>query len=146
DERYATAGARLRNNDELMAIFYGWAAGQNKKEVYARAGRLRGPVAYVHTIEDLFSSPQLRERSFLQEVDHPIAGRLTYPGAPFRMSASPWRPGRAPLLGEHTGEVSGAGPHPPTASPRVGQRGGLADRIDSSSPRPALGDGSGMEA
>jgi crotonobetainyl-CoA:carnitine CoA-transferase CaiB-like acyl-CoA transferase len=38
-------------------------------------------------------------------VDHPLAGELTYPGPPFRLSATPGRPGRAPLLGEHNEEI-----------------------------------------
>jgi len=47
----------------------------------------------------------LRAREYFQEVEHPLAGRLTYPGPPFRMSEVQWRAGRAPLLGEHNREV-----------------------------------------
>lgn len=34
-------------------------------------------------------------------------GRVSYPGAPAKLSVSPWKPGRAPLLGEHNREVYG---------------------------------------
>jgi crotonobetainyl-CoA:carnitine CoA-transferase CaiB-like acyl-CoA transferase len=105
DERFSTQRARMEHNDELVATLYAWAADQHKKEVYTRAGTMRGPVAYVHTLEDLQQSPQLHARNYFQQIDHPVAGRLTYPGNPFSMSDSPWRPGRAPLLDEHRPEI-----------------------------------------
>lgn len=55
--------------------------------------------------DQLPTEPQLRARRFLVDIDHPIAGRLTYPGAPFKMSENTWRAGRAPLLGEHNQEI-----------------------------------------
>ncbi|MCA9832026.1 MAG: CoA transferase [Dehalococcoidia bacterium] len=105
DPRFSTAQARLQNEDDLRATLYAWSVGQNKREVYQRAGSLRGPVAYVHDMEDLFTSPHVRDRGYLVEVDHPDAGTLTYPRGPFTMSETPWIAGRAPLLGEHTVEV-----------------------------------------
>lgn len=105
DPRFATGQARLQNEDELRATLYAWSLSHTKKEVYERAGRLRGPVAYVHDMQDLFDSPHLKARNYLVEVDHPAAGRLTYPRGPFLMSETPPRAGRAPLLGEHTVEV-----------------------------------------
>jgi crotonobetainyl-CoA:carnitine CoA-transferase CaiB-like acyl-CoA transferase len=59
----------------------------------------------INTMEDVFADPHLQARGFFVEVDHPYAGMLTYPGAPFKMSETPWRAGRAPLLGEHTRPV-----------------------------------------
>ncbi|GAI97702.1 unnamed protein product, partial [marine sediment metagenome] len=44
-------------------------------------------------------------REFFIEISHPVAGNLLYPGAPFRMSETPWQTGRAPLLGEHNEEI-----------------------------------------
>jgi len=41
-------------------------------------------------------------------VTHPTAGRLRYPGAPYRHSATPWRIRRAaPAPGQHNQEVYG---------------------------------------
>jgi formyl-CoA transferase len=56
-------------------------------------------------MDDVFRDPHLVARQFFVEMDHPHTGKLKYPGAPFRMAASSWRPRRAPLLGEHTEEV-----------------------------------------
>lgn len=107
DERFRDNRSRLRHDDELAAHFYAWCLGQRKAEAYARAGELRAPLAYVHTLADLAKSPQLQAREYFQEVEHPRAGRLTYPGPPFRLSEAPARTDRAPLLGEHNDEVFG---------------------------------------
>jgi len=113
DERFRDAYRRLQHNDELEAIVRPWAAGQRRKEVYQKAGAVRAPLAFVHTLQDLLDSPQLQERRYFQEIDHPQAGRLTYPGPPFRPGGVPlrqaqgrlWQAGRAPLLGEHNVDI-----------------------------------------
>lgn len=107
DERFRDSRARLVHNDELAAHIYAWAAECTRSEVYRRAGECRAPVAPVNTIADVLASPHLRARGYFREVDHPAAGCLTYPGAPFRMGATPLVGGRAPLLGEHNEEVYG---------------------------------------
>jgi crotonobetainyl-CoA:carnitine CoA-transferase CaiB-like acyl-CoA transferase len=105
DKRFKTGFARLQNNDELEAIVYEWAGRQSAKEVYETAGAALTPIGYVNTLADLLQSEQLRSRDFFQAVDHPVAGEHTHPGPPFRPSNIEWRAGRAPLLGEHNGEV-----------------------------------------
>jgi len=57
------------------------------------------------TAQHVLEAPQLRARGFLKEIDHPVAGCLTYPGPPFRPGAMRWSAGRAPLLGEHNQEI-----------------------------------------
>jgi crotonobetainyl-CoA:carnitine CoA-transferase CaiB-like acyl-CoA transferase len=45
-------------------------------------------------------------RDFFAEIDHPAAGRLLYPGAPFVMGQTPWSIRRpAPLIGQHNEEI-----------------------------------------
>jgi len=105
DPRFRDNHSRLKHNDELEAIVRAWAAGQKAKEIYRQAGAARAPIAFVHTLGDLLESEQLQARGYFQEVEHPVAGRRTYPGPPFRMSEVQWRAGRAPLLGEHNQEV-----------------------------------------
>ena len=105
DPRFRDHHTRLQHNDELEAIVYAWAAGQKVKEVYRRAGAARAPIAFVHTLGDLLDSEQLRAREYFHKVEHPVAGRRTYPGPPVRMAAVEWRAGRAPLLGEHNEDI-----------------------------------------
>jgi len=107
DDRFVDNRARLRNDDDLSAQFYGWAASLTKREAYERAGATRAPVSPVNTIADLLSSPHLAERGFFREIEHPVAGPLPYPGPAARMSATPATAKRAPLLGEHNADVLG---------------------------------------
>jgi formyl-CoA transferase len=108
DPRFATQALRAQHNDELMGEFYAWASGETKKEIYARAGAMRAPIAYVHTMADLLESPQLRSRGFIRRIDHPVAGVAEYPGPPWWMGPDAWQDGPAPLLDEHRAEILGA--------------------------------------
>jgi crotonobetainyl-CoA:carnitine CoA-transferase CaiB-like acyl-CoA transferase len=105
DPRFVTQAVRAQHNDELMAEFYAWAAGETKHDIYQRAGAGRAPIAFVHTMEDLLTSPQLTERGFIQRIDHPVAGEAAYPGPPWWIGPDAWSTQRAPLLGEHNAEV-----------------------------------------
>jgi crotonobetainyl-CoA:carnitine CoA-transferase CaiB-like acyl-CoA transferase len=92
-------------NEEIEALLMPWTIEHGKEEFY-HAGQAGGQnFGYVASPEDMLNSPHLKAREYYVEVDHPVAGRLAYPGAPFKMSDSPWRAGRAPLLGEHNEEV-----------------------------------------
>lgn len=59
----------------------------------------------VNTMQDIVDSPQLAERGFFDEVDDPVLGRLTVPGAPMQMSTTPWQSRPAPALGQHNDEI-----------------------------------------
>jgi len=57
---------------------------------------------------DLVASPQLKDRAFWAEVDHPELGeKITYPGWPIRWTdLPPYQPQRrAPFIGEHNIEI-----------------------------------------
>jgi crotonobetainyl-CoA:carnitine CoA-transferase CaiB-like acyl-CoA transferase len=107
DARFKDNFSRLQHNDELEAIVYEWASEQDAREVYRTAGAERAPIAFVHTIGELLQSEHLKAREFFQQVEHPVAGELTYPGPQFRMSDVEWTAGRAPLLGENNEELFG---------------------------------------
>jgi crotonobetainyl-CoA:carnitine CoA-transferase CaiB-like acyl-CoA transferase len=105
DPRFMTPAARREHRDELEAIILAWATDNDKQAIYDTAGKMRVPFAPVLTTEELLESPQLKAREFFVEIDHPETDTLVYPGAPFRMSETPWEVGRAPLLGEHNEEI-----------------------------------------
>jgi crotonobetainyl-CoA:carnitine CoA-transferase CaiB-like acyl-CoA transferase len=95
--------------DHVYGIVSAWMAGHTKQEVYAAARKYRFLAFAVNDAADLLASEQLQARGYFEQIPHPELGAaLTYPGAPFRMSRTPWRSGpRAPLLGEHNAEVYG---------------------------------------
>lgn len=98
----------LRLKPEVDALLLEWTMSRSKHEVQEAAQACGFAGSAVNTMEDLFSDPHFAARDFFVDIDHPEVGPLLYPGAPFRMSRTPWRAGRAPLLGEHTVEILGA--------------------------------------
>jgi len=96
------------NLERFSVIWYPWIAERTKQEIIEAgqaAGVLCGPIS---TSEDLMNDPHWKARGFWAEIEHPVTGKLTYPGAPFKMAETPWRVSRpAPQLGEHNAEVYG---------------------------------------
>ena len=94
------------NLERFSVIWYPWIAEHTKLEIIEAgqaAGVLCGPV---NTSEDLVKDPHWSARGFWAEIDHPVTGKLTYPGAPFKMKDTPWQVSRpAPLLGQHNEEI-----------------------------------------
>lgn len=88
------------------AVFYPWLLDRGKYEIWERAQRSRVLSGPLNTMEDLQRDPVFQRRGAFAEIDHPEAGRLTYPGRPFIMGATPWAVRRpAPTLGQHTDEI-----------------------------------------
>ena len=105
-ELFGNRLARGANFDALQGFLQEWCREQSVQELYEAAQRRRIPFAPVSTMGDLVASPHLRARGFFVTVEHPAAGTVTMPGAPYKLSATPWRLRRpAPCLGQHTAEV-----------------------------------------
>ena len=63
-------------------------------------------MAAVYSVGEVMNVEHLKERGAFVEIEHPEAGKLPYPSAPYRLSESPAgleRP--APLLGQHNQEI-----------------------------------------
>jgi crotonobetainyl-CoA:carnitine CoA-transferase CaiB-like acyl-CoA transferase len=97
----------MGNADAIDERMDRWLAQYDKFEVVRRAQEMRLPFTEVLTPAEILHDEHLEERDFFVEVEHPRAGPVRQPGAPALMTATPWRTERAPLLGEHTGEVLG---------------------------------------
>ena len=67
------------------------------------------PVGVIYSPEEAFEDPHFKARGFQTPVAHDDLGReVIYPGAPYRLTATPWRIARrAPRLGEHNAEIFG---------------------------------------
>jgi len=80
-----------------------------KRELYEEGQRRYQFVYPVYNARDSLEDQQLQYREYFAQVAHPELGAtLTYPGAPWKWSRTPWRLRcRAPLLGEHTAEILG---------------------------------------
>ncbi len=64
-------------------------------------------VGIIYSPEEAFEDAHFKARGFQVEVDHDDLGQtITYPGAPYKLPASPWKIyRRAPHLGEHNNEI-----------------------------------------
>lgn len=107
-ERYGGANQfnEERREEFFTKIWYPWIMECTRKEIVKVCQANRVLSAPINTTEDLLNEPQFKERGVWVEIDHPVVGKLTYPGRPALCSELPWvirRP--APLLGEHNEEV-----------------------------------------
>ena len=106
DERFADASARLANAEELGTILDRCFETKKKTDVFYAAHERRFIYGIVQSPEEVLDNPQYQHRGYFIEQDHPIVGPVTYPGAPFIMSGTPWEASLpAPSLGEHNEEV-----------------------------------------
>ena len=95
----------IENKDLITALSAEWCLKYRKQEIMEKGQALGLAITALNTPADIFTDPHFAYRGFLVDIDHPEAGKLRYPGAPFRPAETPWKMGRAPLLGEHNEEV-----------------------------------------
>jgi crotonobetainyl-CoA:carnitine CoA-transferase CaiB-like acyl-CoA transferase len=65
------------------------------------------PAERVLTPDRMYDHPELAQRDYFEELEHPITGRHRYPGWPFRITPGPTRHHRfrPPTLGQHNAEI-----------------------------------------
>jgi crotonobetainyl-CoA:carnitine CoA-transferase CaiB-like acyl-CoA transferase len=92
--------------EEFDEMWIPWCMERNKGEIAKVMQDAEIVCTPINDAGDILADPQLSERKYFVEIDHPATGKLKYPGAPFKMSETPWQAMRpAPLLGEHNEEV-----------------------------------------
>ncbi|MFC2009871.1 CaiB/BaiF CoA transferase family protein [Chloroflexota bacterium] len=100
--KFSDAKSRRVNRKELTDLLVKKFSKFNKFDLVSMAQDWRFPFGMVQTAKDIMTCPQLDDREYYVELDHPVVGHLKYPGVPFKMTESPMEiAGRAPLLGEH---------------------------------------------
>ena len=105
-ELFKTIPDRVANQDVIEAKIEEWLEDRTMAEVFEMAARARLPIAPVSDLEEVLNLDQLKSRHFLAQLEHPAAGMLTYPGAPYKLTTEAWKLERpAPLLGQHNREV-----------------------------------------
>ena len=109
DDRYSTRDARQKNSPSLWKLLSEWSSNHSKHEIARWGQEQRIPCFPVNTVLDLFNDEQLAHREFFVEIEHPAAGALKYPGAPYKFSNTelPLAARPAPLLGEHNESILG---------------------------------------
>jgi crotonobetainyl-CoA:carnitine CoA-transferase CaiB-like acyl-CoA transferase len=108
DGRFATNGDRVARVDELereIAPALGSAGVDEWVERFDEAGV---PAGRVRSLDEVYSSPQVKHLGLVDVVEHPTLGEIRLPGSPLSYARSGRRPAEAPpLLGQHNAEVFG---------------------------------------
>ncbi len=106
DTRFLTVGDRRQNQAEMEAYIKPHLKKFTMADIFDALQPKRILVGMALDIPDLLDNPHLKARELFVETTHPAAGPITFPGAPFKMSATPWQLRHpAPLLGQHNDEV-----------------------------------------
>ena len=94
---------------ELLDLFLGELTAQFTVDAFYREAQHRHlAVTPLQTAGDVACDEHLAAKGYFVEVDHPTAGRIRQPGAPYRFAGTPWRLARpAPTVGQHNDEIFG---------------------------------------
>jgi formyl-CoA transferase len=105
DPEYATPPARLPKLKSIFATIEEWTMTMTKFEVMDKCNAVDIPVGPILSMKEIAEEQSLRDTGTVVEVDHPGRGKYLTIGNPVKMSDSPCKVERSPLLGEHTDEV-----------------------------------------
>jgi formyl-CoA transferase len=106
DERFATNAARMANLPELVDALETSLASDTTETWVDRFIAEGVPAGPIHDYPQVFEDAHTIARHMVEEIEHPVEGRIRTLGFPIRMSETPPRVRRAPpLLGEHTSEI-----------------------------------------
>ncbi len=107
DKKWLDREVRLQQLDHIIEVLERWTKSHTVAELVEKGQLMHFPWAEVTSIPGLVDSPQLKERGFFVEVEHPQSGKkYKFPGAPCKLSRSPWRVGsHVPAVGEHNKEI-----------------------------------------
>ena len=102
----ATDAARVRHRGTLEEAIEAVTA-HHPRSHWLRVLEDAGvPCGAINTYPEVFAQPHVISRAMLQDVDHPVGGRIKQIGPAVKCSATPAVIRRAaPLLGEHTREI-----------------------------------------
>ena len=107
ESRFEDADARAAESARISAVQQAFFQKHTRQELYHEAQR-RGLLCMpIQTIDELLADKQLQARGYFVDVEHPeLEQTFVYPGAPYKLSETPFRiKRRAPLIGEDTDDV-----------------------------------------
>jgi len=106
-EKWRDREERLKGLDHIINVLERWTLSHTVAELVEPGQLMRFPWAGVASIASLVQNPQLAERDYFAEIACPVTGRkYRSPGAPCKLSRSPWRAGGVvPDAGEHNLDI-----------------------------------------
>ncbi len=105
DPRVGTIAERRKNQQLVWTLLNKFAEKYTKRELMAILNPLDVPCGPIMSTQDLATDEHVKGREMWVELDHPQRGKWFNVGMPIKLSESPAKIERSPLLGEHTDDV-----------------------------------------
>ncbi|WP_185003700.1 formyl-CoA transferase [Crossiella cryophila] len=105
DPEWATPEARLPKLDKMFQLIEEWTVHHTKREVLAMLNAKNVPCGPILSTKELIEDESLVANEMVVTVDHPERGAFKTVGMPLKLSDSPAKVERSPLLGEHNEDV-----------------------------------------
>ena len=105
DPRFKSAEGRWEHRAELDAMVEAWTRQRSKHEVMRLLGDAGVPCGACQDTGEVLADPHLKAREMIVDVDYPTRGTYQTVGCPIKLSDSPAKITRPPLLGEHSAEL-----------------------------------------
>ena len=102
DERFENRWLAYQWADELDEYWHPWLKERKTKDLAKLFSENHIPFQPIHSVKEVAESDHLKARNFWETVSHPTLGEYILPGAPYKLSKSPWSIRTpAPTLGQH---------------------------------------------
>lgn len=106
DPRFVTNSDRGQNVDALEALLETLMGAMDMQEWLTRCDEAGVPAGPINDFAQAMDDPHYRERGMVQELDHPVIGRMKTIGFASKLSGTPPEIRRpAPIFAQHTDEV-----------------------------------------
>ncbi|MCP5145943.1 MAG: CoA transferase [Gammaproteobacteria bacterium] len=106
DARFGRNADRIRNLPALNEIIVERLASNDMHHWVSRFDDVGVPASPINAVPEVFAEPQVQHREMLQQIEHPLAGRVPQVVSPMRFENSPLQfDTPPPLLSQHTAEV-----------------------------------------
>ena len=100
------AGIKRRDHAaEIGELFQSALPDRSAEEIFHEDESWRVPFGLVPSMTELVELLPHKERGFIVDLEHPVAGTVRVPDIPYKSTVTEAKPYRPPLLGEHRDEV-----------------------------------------
>jgi formyl-CoA transferase len=89
DPRFQTLAARVNHMDAVDVLVSEFTRTREKQALFEELVALRIPCAPVRELTEVTTDPHLHARRALENVDHPLYGRMVLPNSPLRFDGLP---------------------------------------------------------
>jgi len=106
DERFNSNANRTANQPVVKELLTPIFAEKTAAEWISSLKEIGVPVGPINNVAQIIEDPSIKARDMIVSVEHPVAGHISMPGIPIKMSDTPGTIERpAPVLGQHNHEI-----------------------------------------